>query len=358
MRLLRTFVIAGVLLAGFVGILAGFLLIRLAWPSAPADARAVAFVNGMSISADDLEVRLAQILPAASYHGNVDPERLIALRRLALDELVLDELIYREAVAQGQHASDAAVDAEVAAVKQRFGDDVQFDAALRENGLTRRTFRERTARMVLVREVRHAREKQVITDADIAAYYRANAGKFQRPERVHLLEILVRVDPADLSSARAAERKARRILGRVRAGEEFGALARAMSEDEYRVKDGDMGFVHRGRLDAEFEEAVFAAVPGQYQIARSLYGFEVFFVADRQPAAQLSLEDARSVIGERLERRRREEALRAWHTRLIARARIEIRDPVLRRAQPAELVADPLLAGGRPRSSALSGSQQ
>ena len=88
----------------------------LVWTSeaaAPSPARAVAYVNGTAITSDDLDVRLSQILPLASYHGNLPPDRIVSLKRTALDELVLDELIGREAVAQlgvGAQGVDGAVD--------------------------------------------------------------------------------------------------------------------------------------------------------------------------------------------------------------------------------------------------------
>ncbi len=297
---------------------------------------AVAFVNGSPIASDDLELRLQQLLPIASYHGHVEPDRLLSLRRAALDDLILDELIYREAAAAGRRAPRGAVDAELATVEARFDDPRQFAAALEENGFSEETFRERLARDVLVRDVRAEHARQVVTDAEIASYYNENAAKFMRPESVHLLEVLFRTDPAEPSSFATAERKARAALGRLRRGAEFGALARACSEDEYRVKDGDMGLVHRGRLDAEFEKAVFAATPGRFEIARSLYGFEVFKVLERQAPVQLSLDEARRIIAEGLERRRQEEGERAWHARLLASARIEIRDAALRDARPAD----------------------
>ena len=133
------------------------------------------------------------------------------------------------------------------------------------------------------------------------------------------------------------EQKARAARARLLGGESFGELARRVSEDEYRVKDGDMGFVHRGRLDREFEDAVFAAPIGRPLLAHSLYGFEVFEVLERQPPSQLTLEQARPIISERLVRDRRAEGLRAWKARLMASAHVEIRDAVLGRTRPADL---------------------
>ena len=312
--------------------------------------RTVAFVNGTAISSDDLDLRLSQILPLASFHGNLPPEQLLSLKRAALDELVLDELIYREAAAAGRRPSPAAVDAEVASARSRFESADAFAAALRENGLDEAAFRERLGRAVVVREARAARSHPAVSDADLAAYYRDNGAKFQRPEQVRLRQILFRVDPADPATAGPAEAKAHAALERLRRGDPFGPLARRESEDEYRVKDGEMGFVHRGRLDREFEDAVFAAPVGQPQFARCLHGFEVFEVLERQPSAQFTFEQARPIITERLVRQRRTEGLRAWKAGLLAGAHVQIRDAALLSVRPAELADGDAVprAGSRP----------
>jgi parvulin-like peptidyl-prolyl isomerase len=322
----------------------------LVWRSEAASrtsAPAVAFVNGAAITAEDLDLRLSQILPQASYHGRLPSDRLASLKRAALDELVLDELIYREAIAAGSRPSPAAVDAEVASARVRFETADAFAEALRENGLDEPAFRERVGRAVLVRECRDDHSRAAVTEADIAAYYRDNGARFQRPEQVRLRQILFRVDPADPSTAAPAESKARAALARLLRGEPFGPLASRESEDEYRVKDGEMGFVHRGRLDHEFEEAVFATPVRRPSLARSLYGFEVFEVLERQPPAQLTYDEARPIIAGALERQRRSEGLRAWKARLLGAARVEVRDAALLAARPAELGDDGEASGFR-----------
>jgi parvulin-like peptidyl-prolyl isomerase len=347
-------VTAAALLVAFVT--AATALVWTSESAAPAPTPAVAFVNGAAIAADDLDLRLSQILPIASYHGRLPLDRLASLRRAALDELVLDELIYREAVLSGRRPSPGAVDAEVSSARARFETDEAFSEALRENGLNPATFRERLGRAVLIGEARAAREQVEIPDAEIAAYFRDNDGKFQRPEQVHLRQMLFRVDPAEPATAAAAEAKARAVLVRLLRGEAFGPLARRRSEDEYRVKDGDMGFVHRGRLDFEFEEAVFAARVGQPSLARSLHGFEVFEVLERQPATRLTFEEARPLIVDRLTRQRRSEGLRAWKARLLAGARVQIRDAELLRARPAELAEDGGIPGAGVRRRTAAGA--
>lgn len=315
----------------------------------------VARVNGTPITADEVALRLGELLPSASYHLTVDPARLLSLRRAALDDLVLDELIYREAIANHRAAPEAVVNAELAAVKARFDDQHQFAAALGENGLSERQFRERLARTATVRAARDDHARQALTDHDIDDYYRDHSANFQRPEEAHVLELLVHADPADPGSFSRAERKACRLLARLERGEDFGALAREFSDDEYRVKDGDMGFVHRGRLDETFDAAVSSAPVGRFALARSLHGFQVFKVVERRPPAQLSLDEARPIIAEGLGRQRREARVRAWHARLLQDARVEIRDAALRAARAADRPTVPMTLANRMRAAATGG---
>ncbi len=346
--------IVAVALVGFVASAA--LLVWRSDAAARVTTPTVALVNGTAITAEDLDLRLSQILPLTSYHGRIAPDQMLSLKRAALDELVLDELIYREARDAGRRPSPAAVAAEVSAAKARFDTADAFARALRENGLDEAAFRERLAKAVLVRESRNAHSSVTVAESDIAAYYRENGARFQRPEQVHLREMLFRVDPADAATAAPAESKARATLSRLLRGEPFGPLARRVSEDEYRVKDGDMGFVHRGRLDGEFEDAVFAAPIGRPLLGRSLYGFEVFEVLERQPPAQLTLEQARPIIAGRLVRERRASSLRAWTARLLAAARVEIRDAELERTRPVNLPDDDVVTGIRMGRSPANGA--
>ena len=298
----------------------------------------VAHVNGVSITERDVAVRLSELLPMTSFHGRIAPEKLLALRRTALDELVLEELILREALDGGLRPTRRAVDLEVEHVRQRFGSDEAFDQALASNGLTRLTFRRHMERAVLLRQAKDAQLPPEPDDADALTYYRGNAGKFIRPEQVHLLEMLVAVDPAGGRSAdRAAQAKVNALMGELKAGADFGTLAWNESQDAYRVKNGDLGWVHRGRLDPDLEAAVFAAPVGTLRVARSLSGFHLFKVLARQPDRQLSFEEARTSIVDRLRRERRDAADAAWHERLRRDARIDIVDAELARAEAAEI---------------------
>jgi parvulin-like peptidyl-prolyl isomerase len=306
-------------------------------PSGPAVAR----VNDAVITERDLDVRISELLPMASFHGNMPADRRLALSRAALDELIFEELVWQEAARAGRRPDAAGVEAEIARVRQRFPSEAEFRAGLAASRVSEQEFRGYMERAVLMRTARARHVPPAPTAGEVETYYAENRAKFRRPEQVHLYEIHVRIDP---SGGRAAERDARRRLAaierRLAAGEAFGAVAWDASEDGYRVKSGELGWVHRGRLDPDLEAAVFAAPVGKTGLARSLAGFHVFVVRAREAERQLGFEDARAEIVQRLTRDRAARALADWQAGLTAAASITIVRDDLRRATPLEIRAD------------------
>lgn len=319
----------------FLGSLAYVLLVVRTGTGAPPS---VARVNGRPVSLQDLDIRLRELIPQASFHANLPADKLAGLRRTALDELILEQLIIQDAEANGLRAEQVTVDRELASVRQRFASEAELQDALRENGVTESEFRGYLARRVLADAARAAHAPQEPTEDDARAYYTANQAKFLRPEQIRLLEMLVRLDPAGGASAeRAAERTANALAQDVRRGQDFATLARKHSGDDWWVKNGDLGWVHRGRLDPDLEQAAFAAAAGDAGVVRSLSGFHVFKVLDRQPPTQLTFDEAKTQILDRLLRQRRESAQSEWYGRLRAGARIEILDATLAATRPLDL---------------------
>jgi len=306
-------------------------------PARP-DTPVVARVNGEDITARDVDVRLQELIPLTTFHANLSPEALTSLRRTALDELVLDELIIQDARRAGLVPDPTEVDREVARAQERFGSRDEFLSTLRAGGLTEDEYRGHLERRILVTTAGDAHIPPDPSEADLRDYYEANTGKFVRPEQIRLSEMLVAVDPtASDDEIAEARRQAEALAGRVRDGEPFGPLAREHSGDDWWVKNGDLGWVHRGRLDPDVEEAAFSTRVGAVGVVRSLAGFHVFRVEGRQPPAQLEFEEARASIFDGLRKQRREASHRDWIGGLRAVASIEILDPVLRDAQPFEV---------------------
>ena len=100
------------------------------------------------------------------------------------------------------------------------------------------------------------------TDAEIAAYVA------KHPE-------------LDTKQTRA---KAEDVLKRVRAGEDFAALAKEFSTDPgSKDKGGDLGWFGHGQMIPEFEKAAFALQPGQVSdVVESQYGYHIIKVDEKR----------------------------------------------------------------------------
>lgn len=137
-------------------------------------------------------------------------------------------------------------------------------------------------------------------DAEIAAWYTAHATELARPERVRLRQVLT-ADRPTAERARAA----------LAAGEDFAAVARRLSIDPSAERGGDQGELGREDLPPAFADIIFGLeVGGTSDIVAADYGFHLFQVTARLPAATPTLAEATPGIRSRLEAAAAEAALR------------------------------------------------
>ena len=77
-------------------------------------------------------------------------------------------------------------------------------------------------------------------------------------------------------------------------------MARTHSTDKTRESGGDMGFVHRGSLTDEFEQALRDLKPGGVSpVIQTLYGFHIVRVASIRPPEQKALPEVAAAHPER-----------------------------------------------------------
>lgn len=102
------------------------------------------------------------------------------------------------------------------------------------------------------------------------------------PERMAARHILVAyqgalgAQPAVRRSKEEAELRARELLVRLRAGEDFGHVAREASDDASGVRGGELGAFASGQMVAAFEAATAALEPGELSdLVESPFGYHI-----------------------------------------------------------------------------------
>ncbi len=136
-----------------------------------------------------------------------------------------------------------------------------------------------------------------VTEENLRDYYETEVGRdpqmFSSPEQRRARHILIAVDE-DTDDGQALA-KADAVLERLRAGEDFDAVARDTSDDSGSASlGGDLGWVEQGMMVAPFEEALFAMEKGEIsEPVKSPFGYHIIELEEIQPGDVKTFEEAR-----------------------------------------------------------------
>lgn len=253
----------------------------------------IAKVNADPITMMELETVLSRSARASFYHGQVSPERLAELRQKVLGEIITERLVLAEARKRGITPDEAAVEERIASFENQYKDSPQWPQ-IREQALPqlRAKMRDNSMRARLEAQVRDVDQP---TEAQLKAFYDKNIPSFTEPQRTRVSAILLKVDPAaPRTTWDAAKQEAERIRARLLKGESFEELAKMHSGDNSAGNGGDMGYLHRGMLATEVEEAIDKLAVGTLsEPILMLQGYGVFKLTDRKAPQVRKLDEVR-----------------------------------------------------------------
>lgn len=258
----------------------------------------VAIVNNELVTQVELDQRLARVRSDAQRNNaRLPPDA--QLRKQVLDALIEERVIVTYARDSGMRVDDPELDravANVAAANKLSLDKLK--ERLRAEGMDYTRFRASLRDQMMAERMR---EREVIsrikvTDADIDALLAERRAKSAAAPEMNIAQILVSV-PENASAEVVAQRRERAMaaLARVRGGESFQAVARAVSEDSNRDKGGEIGSKPADRLPDLFVEGVKSLqVGGVTEPLRSGAGFHILKLLSRSDAGAPSVTQTRA----------------------------------------------------------------
>jgi peptidyl-prolyl cis-trans isomerase C len=284
-------------------------------------------VNGVSIPRRAFDMAV-QIQFRQRGPGDRRHEDLKAVRDTALDALIDNELLYQKAVQAKTTVTDAEVKTELQSLEKSLGTTEEVAAFLKQNGLAEKDLRDEVRRSLIVRRFTDATLPAPAAPGEAAerAYYDAHPEMFARPEAVRIAQIVVRTAPAASPAERdAARQKIEDILKELKAGKDFGEMARAHSEGTEAQHNGDSGWVWAGgEALPPVERAALALQAGQTSdVVESRRGFHLIKALERRPAGVVPFDEAKERIGARLASESRDQRVRGYVATLRKNAKIE-----------------------------------
>ena len=190
-----------------------------------------------------------------------------------------------------------------------------FKASIRNRVITSQVIRDEVGRHIN------------ITNADEQQYYDAHKADFDRPEQVHLSEILIpTANPDDAAQVAAAETKANELEAQLKSGKDFAAVAKASSGGPTASTGGVIGDFKRGQLAKVLEDQTFDLAAGQYTAPiRTKQGYVILKVDEHQAGGIAPFKDVEGQIQDQVGMEKMNPALRQYLQRLREEASIDIR---------------------------------
>lgn len=269
-------------------------------------------VGDRSVTLDQFQGEFRHIIPddqalSATEQGD--------LKRSFLRQIIDRELTLGEAQRLGIDVSAEELELKIEELRGDYPPG-EFEKILQQQGMVLEQWRQDLqTRLQMEKVVRHqVYERVAVEEAEVESYYLENRKEFDRPEQVRARQIVL-----------ATEAEGQRVLGMLRQGEHFEAMAREHSLSPDGEQGGDLGFFARGEMPPQFEEVVFTLPTGRLSdLVKTDYGYHIFRVEEKRRAQRLKLEEVRSEIETRLRVEKEQTAYRDWLLALGSQVVIEV----------------------------------
>lgn len=222
--------------------------------------------------------------------------RLQRTRTGLLDEMLEELVIKDRADRLNITISEPELQEAVGRLKKQYGitSDEDFNASLKEAGLTRAQMESRLRETLLTNKVfgRELRSRAELTDKELKARYEKEKEQYRLPDRAEVREIVI-VVPEGATGLVAVEKKgmADELATQARGGSNFAELAAQFSDAGTKSDGGMLGVVNKGELIADIDTAIFNAKPGDIVgPIPTQFGYHIFKIEKRMDAELLGFE--------------------------------------------------------------------
>ncbi len=249
----------------------------------------IATVNGVQIGAKEFEQAAARKTPASGDSLSIEEKKEV------LQTIVEEKLLYAEAIRKG-------VDKDPKVQK------VMVNTLVRE-------------------DVFNQIKNSDFSDEVLQAYYDAHKDEFIVPEKVQIKRILIKTAPDKTEDQ--AKKQAEDIRGQVEKNpDSFKDLASKFSEDPYKHRGGDVGFVSKdGKpgLDQAVVDKAFTVEVGKVSdVFKTDDGYNVLLVAAKREQLERTFQQMKGTVLRKAKNAKQEDAYKAYVDALKTNAKIDI----------------------------------
>jgi peptidyl-prolyl cis-trans isomerase C len=250
------------------------------------------------------------------------------LQRKALDTLIDDELLLQESRKLKIDDIEQKTAQKVKELEARFGGQEGVKKYAKHKALTEEGFQEAVRTRVRIDEYakRQGISEPEIPEDRIRKMYEESPQNFSRKESIKVSHILI---AADVHAGAEAQEKARQKAEKIRAeifqGKDFAEMAKKHSTCNSAAGGGDLGFISKGFMPKEFDQAAFALEKGAVsEVVKSKFGYHIIKVFEKRPAGVTPYEEVRDFLRKYLQMEESKKQLASHLVELRKKAKIEV----------------------------------
>lgn len=272
-------------------------------------------VDGRPITRSQLERAASeQLWLQGKSMDSATPAELELARKTALEELIDHGLLQVEVEKNHNQATiaDEEINERLRRLVGRFESKGALETAMKSQGIaTEEDLRARLAARIGKEKLIEERIRPAIqvTDEEARKWFDENKNSLALPERVKARHIFLPTldHPPEQAKQKLDAALLAELTGKKK---DFATLAREISEDP-ATKDngGDLGWMTRDRLPADFGYPVFSLPVNRPTLLRTRLGWHLVEVTERKPAEARTFEQAKPEILAALEAIKRREAI-------------------------------------------------
>jgi peptidyl-prolyl cis-trans isomerase C len=264
-----------------------------------ADNGKVASVNGVAITQERFNSAMTpyQQQIDALGEGAVTAEQLTQIKTKVLENLIGSELLYQESQKSGTKVEEKEINDTFNEQKAQFSNEAEFQDTLKQYKFSESTFKDQIKVGLTIQNF--INKKFTVSDEEAKKFYDDNPAEFQEAAQARVSHIMIMVDSAaDQAKKDEAKKQMEVVLQRLKAGEDFAALAKEVSQDTYsKDNGGDLDYFSKGQMVQAFEDAAFALKPGEISnVVETEYGYHIIKLTDKKDATTKNYEDSKESI--------------------------------------------------------------
>lgn len=309
-------------------VLAGSVLLIASSSGAMTVDRIAAKVGGEIITLSTVLERYQAEITRRRQSGDRDinePEKALPI---VLDSIIEEKLLTQQAKKIGITVPEKSVQDALDNIKLKNSlTDEQLDEMLQKENSSLERYKQTIRDQILVSKVRNYEvlSRINIPEGEVKKYYRVHQKEFWTPAKVHARHILFILDekltPEEVEIKR---QKAENIHKQIKSGKDFEELAKLYSEDLSGSSGGDLGVLERGKMVAEFEEAVFSLKDGEISdVVKTPYGLHIIKADKVFPGNTIPYSDVKEKIKGFLAAEKGQDFYEKWIKELKANAYVE-----------------------------------